>query len=332
MRSEGTDGEELPVPVCSGAVALRRVTSLLASARRADTQGEYHEACELYAEALSVQRTLSRAPLGSIGKSLRDAAAGVEVRLQQLRNELGEANSTTCSGSRPTTNNSAPSSSSKHSAPGASTAARSARGGRGSSLGREEITPPRTTYWNSQLEGQMPSEFCGAAQPSVACWGAAVTIPGCAAEALRPCALEGGRWHGRAEAAGCGRPATRDGARMHLQPNQPSLDGVRPSTRNGTLIQQMINGSGRSSSMHAGQRPPMQNGVRPPTRDGPPERRGQDVSIRKVAGRRKRHQHSHDEEVCTVDTPRGHLDTPRGHVATPRCRPSPERQSFDLLE
>lgn len=79
------------VASCTGAVALRRVTQLLAGARQADNAGLYSEAIELYSEVLKVHRSISRAPLGSIGKSLREVAAGVEVRLAALRQEDGSS-------------------------------------------------------------------------------------------------------------------------------------------------------------------------------------------------------------------------------------------------
>mmetsp|Transcript_67653 Transcript_67653/g.218507 ORF Transcript_67653/g.218507 Transcript_67653/m.218507 type:complete len:359 (-) Transcript_67653:142-1218(-) len=297
------------VPVCSGALALRRITSLLASARRADAQGEYHQACELYAEVLTVQRTLSRAPLGSIGKSLRDAAAGVEVRLQQLRQELGEADSTTCSGSRPATNCSAPSSSSKTSAAGVAAACGTLLS-RSSNGGLEELSLPYGSSWASRLEGQTPSEFAPQALgTATSCWDAA-PIPECPLsardtsmlEAMRPCTQDGARRHnrtaeGRRPTGMDGdRPSTRDKARLQ-QPS--SLDGTRPSTRDDARVQQMISGARRAPAAHemAGQRPQTRDGVRPPTRDGV-SGRGQDVSIRKLTSRGRRRHHQHAAEAA----------------------------------
>lgn len=73
------------VPLCSGAQALRRITQLLSSARRAESQCEYARACELYQEVVKINRTLTHAPLGSIGASLRDVAEDVEGRLVVLQ-------------------------------------------------------------------------------------------------------------------------------------------------------------------------------------------------------------------------------------------------------
>jgi len=75
------------VPVCSGAQALRRITQLLSSARRAESQCEYARARELYQEVLKINRTLARAPLGSIGASLRDVVEDVEGRLVVLQEQ-----------------------------------------------------------------------------------------------------------------------------------------------------------------------------------------------------------------------------------------------------
>jgi len=308
--NEGDGRQELAAPACSGALALRRITSLLAGARRADAQGDHVQARELYSEILKVQRTLSRAPLGSIGKSLREVTVGVEARLQVLRQEL-QGDSTTCSSSRPTTNCSAPSSS--------STACAAPLSGRGSSAGMEELmagqpgsgalssrvmVPPSAP---AQELPQQAAQACGVAAsppgwdtsaipecPNSArdgCGGRPTTRDG---GAMRPYTQDSSRRPSRGPRQGSldegGRPATRDDTR--LQQQQQSLDGVRPSTRDGARLQQMIDGARRSnSSRHgSGERPQTRDGVRPPTRSGPGERRGQDVSIRQVTGRRKRHQ------------------------------------------
>eukprot|EP00401_Gymnodinium_catenatum_P015444 CAMPEP_0117514114 /NCGR_PEP_ID=MMETSP0784-20121206/29904_1 /TAXON_ID=39447 /ORGANISM="" /LENGTH=479 /DNA_ID=CAMNT_0005309903 /DNA_START=105 /DNA_END=1547 /DNA_ORIENTATION=- len=105
-------------PPCSGVLALRRITSLLSSARRADARRDYAQARDSYAEVLKIQQSLSRAPLGSIGKSLQDVVVRVEARLQHLRRELREADSTTCSSSCPTAESFAPSSTSPTSCAG----------------------------------------------------------------------------------------------------------------------------------------------------------------------------------------------------------------------
>lgn len=88
----------------SGAVALRRVTSLLSCARRADSKGDYQRARELYLEVLKVRGALAPASLATTGCSLQDATAGVEARLAALELELGEGETVPVpTGSRPAT-------------------------------------------------------------------------------------------------------------------------------------------------------------------------------------------------------------------------------------
>jgi len=297
MGADGVTKQEL-TPACSGALALRRITGLLQSARRADAQGEHQQARELYAEILKIHRTLARASLGSIGKSLREVVSGVEVRLQQLRQELREGEgSTTCSSSRPTTNCSAPSSACKNSGGGLGV------GSLGTSI-EELLQPPRSGSWSSRPREQQPVDMVS--MNSGNCWPIDLApFPECPVSArdnhvgrpptrdsARPCTQDGSaRRPGTSGDWRLGtRPSTRDESRQQCE----SLDGVRPSTRDGARLQQMIAGERRRGGSRPqtrdcmGSRPTTRDGVRPPTRSGISERRhGQDVSIRQVTGRRK---------------------------------------------
>lgn len=338
------DGE--PAPVCSGVLALRRVTSLLSSARRADAQGKYQQARELYSEVLKVQKSLAKAPLGSIGKSLRGVCAGVEARLQQLRHELREADSTTGGSSRPATNASAPSSSSS-----AAAAAAGPVGFAGQPEGDEAGSPAAgvrpganmTLSWGD-LPGQTTPRWNSAASPSGGPASARDAFCSARPETRdgsrpRPHTQEGSARDG-AGAEGHYRPQTRDGSSR-----QSSLDGVRPNTRDGQRLQQMIDGSRRGSSRGAApgagagappprdSRPQTRDSARPPTRSGlgtAGSSRGLDVSIRQASGRRKRHERvSSVGSHQTAESPS--LDGGAG------CRSEslgvfPADESVDLLE
>lgn len=260
--------QESAAPTCSGAVALRRVTTLLQGARRADAQGEHQQAIELYSEVLKVQRSLSRAPLGSIGKSLREVAAGVEARLAALKQELRDSDDGSATGSIP----------------------RVTGGGATASRGPlDELRSPRgINTWGSAAAALL--ECPPSARDSYVASGRPTTRDG----GLRPVTqetrirtqgLESG-W--RTGFEGSTRPSTRGGP---LEVSQ-CLDGVRPSTREGRGIQKMIDGAGR---------PQTRDGVRPPTRNGPGERRAQDVSIRQVTGRRKRLSQQAPADILILD-------------------------------
>lgn len=330
MSVVAIDGRQELAPPCSATLALRRITSLLAGARRADAQGEYPQARELYTEILKVQRSLARAPLGSIGKSLRDVAAGVEARLQHLRVEGREGDSTTCSSSRPTTNNSAPSSSSK-----CSSAARpNSQGNRGSHTGLDDLMPfSPSGQWSSRIGPQISPEVpCGYTtnawdtstipeSPAMArdgCNGRPTTRDG----GTRPCSTQDSGINRRPSKVEDRRPNTQDrgldsmrhdSADLRHAQQQATLDGTRPSTRDGARLQQMIEGgasrripTAERTNSAGGQRPQTRDGVRLPTRPGTSERRGQDVSIRQVTTSR-RHRRAHQQqqapEVLNLEHP-----------------------------
>mmetsp|Transcript_46546 Transcript_46546/g.84101 ORF Transcript_46546/g.84101 Transcript_46546/m.84101 type:complete len:362 (-) Transcript_46546:274-1359(-) len=351
---------ELAAPACSGALALRRITALLSGARRADAQGDYVQARDLYSEVLKVNRTLSRAPLGSIGKSLRDVVIGVEARLQSLRQELREGDSTTCSSSRPTTNCSAPSSSSKSSTncvgPG--------RGNNfaGPSLvlasGREDVLAqlpgasascslggawPQRTHSSHQHEDIADVPDCPASAREG--YGGRPTTRDGTAAGKRPCTFD--------NSTGPGRPNTSDNWRQ--TGSWQALDGTRPSTRDDLRLHQQLTGksthSGQFSARDHGhhqelmstprrpsresrdrerndsQRPQTRDSARPPTRSGSSQnRRCQDVMIRQVtsSSRRKR-QTQQAFEVMSLEG------------ASPVASPSPVQSgssddSVELLE
>lgn len=256
---------ELAAPACSGALALRRITALLSGARRADAQGDYAQARDLYSEVLKVNRTLSRAPLGSIGKSLRDVVVGVEARLQTLRQELREGDSTTCSSSRPTTNCSAPSSSSKSSTncvgpgrgsnfTGPSLALASGREDMLAQLasGREDVLAQLPgagascslgNNWPHRAQSSHPHEDIAdvpdcPASAREGYGGRPTTRDGTAAAGKRPCTYD--------NSAG-GRPNTSDNWRQ--EGSWKMLDGTRPSTRDDLRLQQQLTGK----STHSGQ-------------------------------------------------------------------------------
>lgn len=292
---------------------MRRVTALLSSARRADAQGEYQQARELYSEVLKVQRSLANAPLGSIGKSLRDVAAGVETRLQHLRQELRDGGDgvTTAASRSSASASTASSSSAKHAG-----SVSNLNSSRGAALA-DIRDPPRAGAWSvrpgsngSQLfsTGFLPE--CATASswdtsgmgscPASArdgCGGRPTTRDG----SVRPCTQDGARrpstkdarrQHGHESA----RPATRDAASRGddiSRPPQTPLDGVRPCTREDARLQQMITGSSHRHSARGegggnSSRPQTKDAARPPARSGVSERRCQDVSIRQLSGKGKR--------------------------------------------
>ncbi|CAE7500759.1 unnamed protein product [Symbiodinium microadriaticum] len=273
---------------CSGALALRRVTTLLQGARRADAQGEHQQAKELYSEVLKVQKSLSRAPMGSFGKSLRDVANNVEARLTQLKQEIQEEEGGCSSSGGSLAGGRTP--------PGAL-----ALGALGLGLGGLGQTLPQ---WGSGPGGP-GSGGSGDDTSSMKVsgntsrnWEAVLDCPLSARDGYdrpatrdgaRPCTQDGSRW--RLES----RPVTRDGPLEHRQ----TLDGVRPSTRDGARLQQMIDGNRRSE---AGPRPGTRDG-RASTRGGTAERRGHETSLRQATGRsKKRHPSQHAPEVLNLDT------------------------------
>jgi hypothetical protein len=282
---------ELGAPSCTAAVALRRVTTLLQGARRADAQGEIQQARELYSEVLKVQKGLARAPLGSIGKSLREVASSVEARLINLR-EPGDDFEGGASSSRPPTSS------------GRLTT--SFAGGDELSLTACSPRSPKvisTTQWSS---GGTP-------------WTSTVlTLKECPLSA-RPTTRDGNR-PGTQDGAGRWRVGSFDGTRPTTRDDsrQQSLDGLRPSTRDGARLQQMIDGGNRG----LGARPTTRDGVRPPTRGGTGERRAQDVSIRQVTGRKKRHSSQHAPEYLTFDGSSSASPEPRPSITdwpVPEC-------------
>mmetsp|Transcript_159992 Transcript_159992/g.513333 ORF Transcript_159992/g.513333 Transcript_159992/m.513333 type:complete len:349 (-) Transcript_159992:130-1176(-) len=277
--------QELAVPACSGAVALRRATSLLSAARRADAQGDHQQARELYTEVLKVQKSLARAPLGSIGKSLRDVAVGVEARLQHLREAEAQqqAPGGVAASSRPGTSSNAAPSSSSTAVPSA------AAGGPAGGAGDDDAAGGNVGGASETSAAALPDCPVSARNN---CADRPTTRDGtslrpCTQDGKRPGTMDGGFW----------RPTTRDGSSR-----QSSLDGMRPSTRDGQRLQQMIDGGGghrhRGASRGHGSRGPPKpgdgsdsvrdrDGVRPATRSGPEGvrvsvSRGQDVSIRQV--------------------------------------------------
>mmetsp|Transcript_61713 Transcript_61713/g.137777 ORF Transcript_61713/g.137777 Transcript_61713/m.137777 type:complete len:314 (-) Transcript_61713:36-977(-) len=213
--------QELTVSApCSGALALRRVTTLLQGARRADAQGEHQQAKELYSEVLKVQKSLSRAPMGSFGKSLRDVANGVEARLTQLKQEIQEEEGG-CS----------------------SRTVGSLRTGLQLPGTGDDPPSPKDSGASARLREGLECPLSardGYDRPATR-------------DGVRPCTQDGGsRWRGGGNLEGS-RPVTRDG----LEHPRQMLDGVRPSTRDGARLQQMIDGNRRSE---AGARPGTRDG------------------------------------------------------------------------
>lgn len=368
-RNGSSRVQELSAPACSGALALRRITALLSSARRADAQGEFVQARDLYLEVLKVQRSISRAPLGSIGKSLRDVVVGVEARLHQLQPILKEVDSTTCSSSRPTTNCSVPSASSKSTLSNGN-CARGLASNNGDILHLHQGGSTWSSRPSHGLQGDLSTQSMQASSwdtvGSLECplsardgyGGRPTTRDGVRTDAgMRPCTHEGrpgtSDWSRRQLSAGAGefggldgvRPSTRDDLRL-----QQSLNGTRPSARDRENSRKQVRASGaevietprrpsyESALEHSphdrrtspAQRPVTRDGVRPPTRGlaGATERRCQDVTIRQVTGRRKRHTPQQASEVLNLETV--------SPVGSPSPIPSPETflgdESVDLLE
>ncbi|CAK0839799.1 unnamed protein product [Prorocentrum cordatum] len=239
---------------CSGAAALRRITGLLAGARRADAQGEYRQAFDQYAEALRVQRSLASAPLGSIGKSLRAVAVRVEGRLQQLRQLLeGDTRVDASSCSSGSRGSAAPAAAGG--AGGSWAAARElqllgtgAGSPRPSGVGQPPAAPrPATgvslpTSETGRPEERPPPSARGRPRPATRDGGRPTTRDGVAL----PLPLEGGRRQSP-PAESAPRPATRSEARSATASHQQlfGLDGMRPSTREERRLQQMIEGEPR---------------------------------------------------------------------------------------
>eukprot|EP00440_Ansanella_granifera_P057455 gb/GFBE01062283.1/.p1 GENE.gb/GFBE01062283.1/~~gb/GFBE01062283.1/.p1 ORF type:complete len:355 (+),score=29.95 gb/GFBE01062283.1/:1-1065(+) len=328
----GIARQELGAPACSGALALRRVTTLLQGARRADAQGEQQQAKELYTEVLKVQKSLSRAPLGSFGKSLRDVAAGVEARLLQIKQEMKEEDGGMATSSRPAT-----SSCSRVN----SLQLPQSRSGGGAFSGDELHAPgisPRSPKVTSQATAtSAPSWASGGLMECPLSARDGYDGRPATRDGVRPCTQEGaGRW--RVGSFDGNRPVTRDGP--SVDHSRQTLDGVRPSTRDGARLQQMIDGNNRRAAADgsSGTRPTTRDGVRPPTRIGTGERRAQDVSIRQVTGRKKRHSSQHAPEMLSLETagssPSPEPRPPGGVEWAPECL-SPcmdADESVELLE
>lgn len=340
------EGTPLPTadeeaPACSGVLALRKITQLLSKARRADAQGDLAEARELYTELLKVQRSIARAPLGSIGKSLKDVASEVEARLKILQQNADvptlEADSITCSGSRPPTHGSAPS---------------------GLPKGRGGSKEPRLSHCADRTHsGDVVSSMLQ--QQSIhAAWGTMAFDAAPSSASGRP------QTRGSADDGGNGRPGTRDGgtgrpgprgqtadrSSLTTRESASGLDGMRPSTRDGARLQQVIEGktsktSKREPNRGSGeifrdrsdlqQRPTTRDGVRLPSRGGPTgsvdriDRRGQDIVIRQVNGKKKAHQKQKCAEVMSLEDVASHDGSHDGK--SPRRTPeiSPEESSSD---
>lgn len=359
-------------PACSGALALRRITALLSSARRADAQGEFSQARDLYMEVVKVQRTLSRAPLGSIGKSLREVVVGVEARLQQLQPDGSD--STPCKR--------IPSSSSKSSAVkalgvggGPTAAGQRQDDGGGSKSSRPpglpggELPSSQVSWDLLDLSDCPPSArdgyggrpttrdghtVDGTKQPA----GRPTTRDGCREGGIRPCTDN----NGRPATSDCWRQLGLDGSRL-LASSGPGgasgLDGTRPATREDIRLQHQLDGTRPSArdrkngsreatettprrpsreSRHASSdalvlRPSTRDSVRPGTRDLK-DRRCQDVTILQVVtgGRRRRS----NQQACEAQVV--NLETSPVGCPSPDVVPfSPELDAFgddsgELLE
>lgn len=330
-------------PACSGALALRRITALLSSARKADAQGEFAQARDLYTEVLKVQRTLSRAPLGSIGKSLREVVVGVEARLQQLQSDGSD--STPCKR--------IPSASSKSSAVkalgvgGGPTASSRPPGLPGGELPSSQVSwdlldlsdcpPSARDGYGGRPTTRDGHAVDGTRQPA----GRPTTRDGCREGGIRP----GTDNNGRPATSDCWRQLGLDGSRL-LASSGPGgasgLDGTRPSTRDDIRLQHQLDGtrpsarerkngsreatettprrpsreSRHTSSDSLALRPTTRDGVRPPTRDLK-DRRCQDVTIRQVTGGRRRHQIKQACEAQVLNL-----------EASPLGSPSPDAYQF----
>jgi len=264
---------------------------------------------------LKVQKSLSRAPLGSFGKSLRDVAAGVEARLIQMKQQEDAGSAS----SRPATSSAAR---------GTTLQLPQSRGGGEQSSAGPVISPrsPKVMGPTAPTAASGTNRSSDQIGPLNACDG----YDGRPAtrDGSRPCTQDGGgRW--RVGSFG-GRPVTRD---------VPCVDRVRPSTRDGARLQQMIDGGGsrRGAAAEGAVRPRTREGVRPPTRSGTGERRAQDVSIRQVTGgRRKRHSNQHAPEILNLENASSPSPEPRPACAhwAPECL-SPcmdADESVELLE
>jgi len=236
---------------------------------------------------------------------LKDVVAGVEARLNILRQTAGEGEGTGSSSSRPATNGSAP----------------SATSGQDTWRGGPWLNMP----------GAIVDDLC---EEEVPC--SLFDLPSAREEkgvSGRPTTRDGGTGRPGTRDGG-GRPGTRGGIESRSQTRdgavrvgecdrrQSSLDGVRPGTRDEKRLQQMIDGttssrggtssrgpqaavsssaappvlpSGAPPQSRESKRPQTRDGdARPPTRGGtaggpPSSSRGQDVSIRQVTGRRRKH-------------------------------------------
>uniref|UniRef100_A0A7S1WSP7 MIT domain-containing protein n=1 Tax=Alexandrium catenella TaxID=2925 RepID=A0A7S1WSP7_ALECA len=244
-------------------MAFRRITSLLSVARRADSHGDYAQARELYSEVLKVQRALAGTPLGNLGPSLREATAGVEARLLALQQEpIQEGEVAACGSSRPATN--------------------------GSMLSSGSKVAPVVMQFAPQGNISIPS-----------CWdtGALPECPLSAREGingrpttrdgLRPGTQEGSRRCSRT--ADGRRPLSLDGEWVFREEGgQQQLEGMRPSTRDGARLQQLIDGTARKQE-GARQRPHTRDGARDGQRPPAGGRRNQEALARQSSSRRRRH-------------------------------------------
>lgn len=216
------------------------------------------------------------------------------------------------------------------------------RGGGGGSSPSSSRPPTagggKSGFWTSRPATVVPSSSIelGGLQAAAAgagayqCWGEALGLPECPVSAreggggrpttrdggARPCTQDGGKrpsvaeqWWQNLGLEGP-RPPTRDVARTTPQAGpgdlrlQQPLDGVRPSTREGARLQQMIEGSSGHRSARGVATAPLADGTAPQSQQqreqrelrilsrGPlTELRCQDPSLRQVAGRRKRPSH-----------------------------------------
>lgn len=244
--AKGCDGsaQEL-APVCSGVLALRRVTALVSNARSADAQGEYHQARKLYSEVLKVRPELPSDAVGATAP-VWDTSAIPESPPSARVGACGAF------GDRPTT-----------------------RDG-GARPGTQDCA-----HWPSGVEPQWWKEGLDAM--------------------LRPTTRDS-------------RNGTAD-ARVQMP-----LDGMRPSTRDGARLQQMIDGTGGGGHSHS----------RPRTRDAGRQysrsERSRDLSARQAAGRRKLHSFQASEAGDAHASPEASASPPL------TSRGLPEEGSAELLE
>eukprot|EP00929_Paragymnodinium_shiwhaense_P043962 TRINITY_DN22564_c0_g1_i1.p2 TRINITY_DN22564_c0_g1~~TRINITY_DN22564_c0_g1_i1.p2 ORF type:complete len:384 (+),score=51.18 TRINITY_DN22564_c0_g1_i1:59-1153(+) len=324
FTASGTADEET-APACSGVLALRRITTLLSSARKAESSGEVSKAKREYGEVIKIQQSLARAPLGSMGKTLKEVVAGVEVRLTALNQELPSSRPATSSRTSALASASAkvllgpPSTSGGLTGAWVSPAAEAA-GERpctreGSALGGARPSTRGRQGPSSLSEGRAPlsaregrPDTRGGRQPPLS--------------ARDPGDGGGGGRSMLERGSGSGRPATREGSgdRRSAQSGLAfGLDGTRPSTRDGVRLQGLIGGSSTKApllpeeefpipgcleiplSARVDGRPP-----RPQTRDEvlkplPKERRCGDVRIRKLSSRRRKQELQQSSEAQEFD-------------------------------